>query len=286
MPQRAAGRVDSRWTAVYHHDTATGDVYVGMNADITGWCSCKDAFVVKFDTNGRYQWEVGELGKGPGKIARHLRRFVGMTHGCIVLNEVAVGQTPHPVYAWDRDGLWVGRLFDSTSTAGIPEYMYLAGSEACQGQVHTDSKTGEVKFYLNWENEIRVYSVTGWDDWVHGCGIVGADEPDSMWTDRKQPTGNTMKHPAPAEYALPRRVRLNGRVISVPSVTQLIEIYNISGRLVQKLELNGPASPLSRPIQTGECAAAGYLLIRCFDRAGRLVDFTGRKPGMLFSVSP
>lgn len=167
LSSRSQGRFDPRWSAVYHHDVPTGNVYVGMNAGITGWCANTDSYFAKYNPDRRLVWEVGAKGARPG-MTDHFRRIAGMVHGCPVLlnvadeNESGRGRS----YVWDADGLWVGGLMDSLDLEGISRDAYGGGGEWLQGQILSDPRTGVVYLFACWTNETRVYRIGGWDGWL------------------------------------------------------------------------------------------------------------------------
>ena len=82
----------------------------------------------------------------------------------------------HPglTYVWDPDGLYVGGLLDDPDLNGIEKHWYQCGGEFCHAAVHT-LPSGDVLFYGNWENEIRVYRVSGWGGWTRQTGTVRLD---------------------------------------------------------------------------------------------------------------
>ena len=98
-----------------------------------------------------------------------------MTHECLVAFDVDGGWTSEraQTYVWDRDGLFVGGLIDHPKLEGMPEFMYHLGGELAHGTLFT-APDGEVIFAGNWESEVRLYRITGWDTpaapWIHLSG--------------------------------------------------------------------------------------------------------------------
>jgi hypothetical protein len=91
------------------------------------WGKSLDSFLVQWDAEGKVRWTVGKLGQDPGRIASPFRRIAGMTHGCVVLTGFSYewptdGMTA--TYVWDRDGLWVGGLFDTPDLQAAAEHLY------------------------------------------------------------------------------------------------------------------------------------------------------------------
>jgi len=78
-------------------------------------------------------------------------------------------------YVWDRDGLFVGGLFDHPKVDGTPEFMYHLGGELAHGTLYT-GPDGDVIFAGNWESEVRLYRITGWGTpsapWLRQSGSV------------------------------------------------------------------------------------------------------------------
>ncbi len=169
------GWSDSTWC-----DEA-GNVYAGFNNEglhgrrygIGFWSPRASVNrVVKWDKTGKRQWIVGRHAAGsqaePGE-GKYFWRFIGSTHGCILMNDVEEGMT----HVWDQDGLWVGRLFDQpVVTSEIPLSAYEQCGENFGGALHTDAKTGEVLYYGGSVNCVRVYRITGFDQLKRQSGKV------------------------------------------------------------------------------------------------------------------
>jgi hypothetical protein len=195
-PSRFAsgGGVDLRWGAFLHHDTITGNLYGALNPGTTDWCLSGDSFVQQWNAAGHLTWGVGELGPGgtnaahsyqptaPGMIYRSLRGLAGVAHGCVVAIDVDGGWLTEraQTYVWDPDGLFVGGVMDKPDLDGIPEFMYHLGGEFAHSSVYT-LPDGDVLFAGNWENEVRVYRVSGWDGpshpWLRSSGELTVASP-------------------------------------------------------------------------------------------------------------
>jgi hypothetical protein len=194
-PARFAGRSnDGRWAAFLHLDAARDELYAALNPGSVEWCTSHDSFLAKWDRNGRPAWEVGELGPAsngkranqegyiataPGLVYWNLRGIAGVAHDCLVAIDVDGGWASEraQTYVWDRDGLFVGGLMDRPDLARAPEFMYHLGGELAHATVFSEA-TGDVIFAGNWENEIRLYRISGWDAperrWIHLSGDIGA----------------------------------------------------------------------------------------------------------------
>jgi hypothetical protein len=165
---------DPRWSAFLYHDTATGRLYGALNNGTTGWCSSVDSVMQTWDANRAVAWGVSEQGPHLGQIAHNLRGIAGVTHGCVVAIDVDGGWNLANLarsYVWDGDGLFVGGIMETPDLKGIPNFMYQGSGEYCHSSLYT-FPSGNVYFCANWENEVRVYSVSGWDKWLRQAGAV------------------------------------------------------------------------------------------------------------------
>ena len=164
---------DPRWS-VFLARNEKGELLAALNTEVHGWGQSKDAYFVRYDANGKELWQAGGKGSEPGQCDV-FRRILGEAHGCVAVNnfscEWASERFPR-TYVWDRDGLWVGGLFDNPDLKGIPAPLYASGGEALAGVIREDSKTGEVLLYSHWLNEGRLYRVTGWDHWKRANGKI------------------------------------------------------------------------------------------------------------------
>ena len=181
----ANGYNDPRWSVFMYFDVTTHNLFAALNPGTTNWCASRDSFVQAWDDSQRPIWQVGELasaaaaGHGdrptPGLIYRNLRGIAGVTHDCLVAIDVDGGWSSEraQTYVWDRDGLFVGGLMDNPHLDGIPEFMYHLGGELAHGTLFTTPE-GEVIFAGNWESEVRLYRITGWDSpatpWIRMSG--------------------------------------------------------------------------------------------------------------------
>ena len=176
FPARFKGG-DPRWS-VFLGRNERGELTAALNTEVGGWGQSKDTFVTRYDANGGELWQAGGKGDEPGQCGV-FRRVLGEVHGCVAVNnfscEWASERFPR-TYVWDRDGLWVGGLFDHPDLAGILAPLYAAGGEALAGVVREDPKTGEVLLYAHWLNEGRLYRVSGWDGWQRAGGKLHLKE--------------------------------------------------------------------------------------------------------------
>ena len=173
-PLRATS-IEPRWGSYFGRDDATGDLYGAFNDRMPDWGKSLDSFVTKWDKDGNPHWTVGHLGTEPGSIWRPFRRFVGITHGCPIFTGFSIewpSDGPTATYVWDKDGLWVGGIFDNPDLSVADEHLYSIGAEALSATLWTNPATGDVLLYGCWLSEARVYRITGWDGWQRATGSV------------------------------------------------------------------------------------------------------------------
>lgn len=181
------GYDDPRWAVFLHFDSGTGRLFGAFNPGTTDWCQSRDSFAQAWDGARHTLWQVGQLapqrkgGRGasfpiaPGSIYRNLRGIAGVTHDCLVAIDVdgGWGKEHAQTYVWDPDGLFVGGVFDHPDLEGTPEFMYHLGGEFAHAAVYTEPD-GAVIFAGNWENEVRLYRITGWETptapWIRMSG--------------------------------------------------------------------------------------------------------------------
>jgi hypothetical protein len=185
---------DARFGALLFHDVATDYLYATFNTAMADIPLFGDAFAQQW-RNGQSSWAVGELGPAsttfagnlsyqptdPGLIYWTLRGISGVTHGCLVATDYDGGWNGEPAhtYVWDRDGLFVGGILDNPDLGGgVQPFMYQCSGEFAHSALYT-AANGDVYFAGTWENDARIYKVTGWDDWVRlsGTFVVGSTDP-------------------------------------------------------------------------------------------------------------
>jgi hypothetical protein len=145
----------------------------------------------------------------PGSIYRNLRGLAGVAYGNLIAVDVDGGwQTERAqTYVWDRDGLFVGGIMDAVDLDAAPEVMYHLGGELAHATVAT-FPDGKVYFAGNWENEVRLYEVSGWDGWERQTGelLVKHAAPDSVGQ------GLTAEYFRDEAFRGPAAVRVEGRI--------------------------------------------------------------------------
>jgi hypothetical protein len=173
---------DARWSSFLHQNPKTGQLYAAFNDWTRDWCDYADSFLHQWDPAGASTWTVGQRGVTPvlpGEVHVHLRGIAGIAHDCPIAIDVDGGwsmQHPAASYVWDPDGLYVGGLLDQPNLDGIEKHWYQCGGEFCHASVHT-LPTGDVLLYANWENEVRIYRIGGWQGWLRQSGAIRLDQP-------------------------------------------------------------------------------------------------------------
>jgi hypothetical protein len=177
MPSRFGPQqyADSRWSVFMGQNPKSGALYAGINPGTTGWCSSADSFMQQWSSAGQPRWTVGQ----PGQIHYNLRGIAGVAHDCVVALDVDGGWNMANLavtYVWDQDGLYAGGLMDAPNLDGIAKHWYQLGGEFCHASVAT-LPDGDVLFFGNWENEMRVYRVAGWKGWRRQSGKIRLTKP-------------------------------------------------------------------------------------------------------------
>jgi hypothetical protein len=138
----------------------------------------------RVDKDGTTRWKVGQHQDKPSNPIPHpkpghiytFKNNVGVVNGTVVAADFVGGWDGHPsaiTYAWDGDGLWVGGLFENPNLSIAPLWQYCQSTDNGAGAMYVDPRTKDVYFYGPGENEIRIFKVTGWNNWVRQSGKVG-----------------------------------------------------------------------------------------------------------------
>lgn len=167
---------DARWSVFMHQDPKTGYLYSVLNDMTRDWGNYDDSFMHQWSPTGESRWTVGQKGPEVGEIRTIMRGIAGVAHGCVIAIDNAgysnVSGPPVKIsYVWDRDGLFVGCVMDTIELKDIPRYWYQLSGEFCHSAVY-ELPDGDVLFYGNWENEVRVYRISGWTGWKRQSGKI------------------------------------------------------------------------------------------------------------------
>jgi hypothetical protein len=134
-----------------------------------------------------------------------------------------------PEYCWDEDGLWVDNLLgnpDLTATNNRLD-LYQLSSEPWFIDVQ-EAPNGNVYFYGNWENHVRIFEISGWNNWVKKSGPVVTTGTLQVVSVSNQQT-ITKVYPNPAKD-----------FITIEGVNEnaLFNVYNITGSLVLSIPID------------------------------------------------
>lgn len=175
--------------------------------------------LVKWNKNGKVEWEVGK--HAPGTEARageakYFWRVVGAPRGCIAVSDVEGGAT----LVWDQDGLWVGRFFDNINLQAAPREAYVLSSENFGGSLYENPTTGTVFFYGGGTNHNPVYRIDGWDQFERQTGTITVGSP--VAGQIKQSGNAGIARPALARIPNRPEVKLDGDLSDWKGVAPLI----------------------------------------------------------------
>ncbi|QHT65776.1 T9SS type A sorting domain-containing protein [Rhodocytophaga rosea] len=163
-------------------------LYTAVGMGDKGWGAPEEVHLLKFNADGTLAWRAGRNTKTknyydmnhtilPGEIWSAFKNTVGVVHECVVAADFNGGYNGRTdwtafTYVWDKDGLWVGGLFDNPNTSVAPMTAYTQSSENGAGGLYEDPSNGTVYYYGGAENEVRIYKISGWDNWYRTNGTV------------------------------------------------------------------------------------------------------------------
>lgn len=141
-------------------------------------------YVVKWNKAGKALWVTGKhspnFGCAPGE-ARFLWNIAGLAHDCLIMPDMqCYYEIKNLVYAWDTDGLWVGRLLDNPDLKAAPLSTYYLATENFGGsalEITAKNKVpglnvGDVLYFGEAQNATTIYKITGWDTFQRQHGAV------------------------------------------------------------------------------------------------------------------
>jgi hypothetical protein len=162
-----------------------GNVFGVFDVDLKDWNKPSSTWVIRWNQKGEIDWWLNNKNQDPSFDQRHnpppagkvyaFRQVVGVTHDAVIANDYNGGWDGDQraiTYVWDKDGLWVGGLFENVDLNAAPDYLYTLSSDNRSGDIWTDPATGDVYFYGAWDTDFRIYKITGWNDWVRLSGTV------------------------------------------------------------------------------------------------------------------
>lgn len=170
-------------------DPNSGELWGGYNHRAKSWGHAKDAFVVRWNADGTAAWTAGQgvdtgvHGTAPPGSIGAIRGVCGAVDETIFFTDYdgGWGGYPPPTYGWDRDGLWVGGLFESIDlSADLPVWRYNLCGENLDGQILKVPGTEEVLYFGHMENEARVYRISGFQAWERQSGSVIVTAPSTQ----------------------------------------------------------------------------------------------------------
>ena len=77
--------------------------------------------------------------------------MVSVANDCVIVNDFNGGWSGKPqalIYVWDKDGLWVGHLFEHPNLAGgLSLDQYCLSSDNGSGTVFVEPATGDLLYF-------------------------------------------------------------------------------------------------------------------------------------------
>jgi len=158
-------------------EAADGSIYYADNGNLqphhgVGWWAATTGSnrLIKWDNTGKHQWTVGKHAPAHDALPGEAKFFwgpMGAVGDCIVVRDVE-----WPMHVWDKDGLWVGGLFDNPDTEAAPKEAYTGCSESFFGSLYTvperarapGLKAGDLLFVGSGQNNNPIYRIRGLDD--------------------------------------------------------------------------------------------------------------------------
>lgn len=175
--------------AIHRDETGALTALVNANTNPThdrqgdAWpgCTLGTARIVRFNAEGRHQWNAGKHGVvndiPPGEF-QEPQRVLGAGHGCVFIQDRVV----RPGQAWTTDGLYAGSFLDRRADDGLPfDQVYRTSLGAGGPEMFlfdqiggsvTTTRFGDVIWNPVGRNSSPLYRITGWDDWERESGRI------------------------------------------------------------------------------------------------------------------
>ncbi|HEX8528483.1 MAG TPA: FlgD immunoglobulin-like domain containing protein, partial [Cytophagales bacterium] len=136
-------------------------VIINTQPPKAGWNAADYAQLHIFDAKGNYVARVGRhvnRPKGPYQFAPRpepgevycFKNLVGSVYDVAVAADFDggfSGRLSAITYAWDKNGLFVGGLFDQPNTKGVPVHQYYHSGDNGSGAILAEKATGEALYY-------------------------------------------------------------------------------------------------------------------------------------------
>ncbi len=163
---------------------STGNLYFMVNTHETEWANASFNKMFAYNPEGKLIWGVGKHANRPAEKHKAIpapgtvytfKNNIGVIKDVVVATDFDGGwDGSHPAitYAWDQNGLFAGNLFENIVSAAAPMWKYSHSGDNAAGEMCVEPATGEVLYFAGGENEVRVYRVSGWKDWVRMEGKV------------------------------------------------------------------------------------------------------------------
>jgi hypothetical protein len=162
-----------------------GSVYGAFGIGDRGWSATDAGLVARWDANGKLLWkrslrsgtyDSGHVWKSGEETWSTFRNNVGVVRDSMVAQDFNGGNLGYSgqaiTYAWDRDGLYVGGLFDTIDTSKVGKRWYNLGSENGAGAVIEEPGSDHVIYFGSTESANHVYRIKGWSGWLRLNGQV------------------------------------------------------------------------------------------------------------------
>jgi hypothetical protein len=164
-----------------------GSVYGAFGIGDNGWGSTDGALVARYSPSGALVWKR-KLGVGsyidnrpanqiPGvSLWSTFRSNIGFVRDSLVTQDFNGGNTNFGgqaiTYVWDRDGLWVGGLFDQIDLSRVGRRWYNLSSDNGAGAIVEEPGTANAIYFGSTESATHVYRIRGWDRWQRASGSI------------------------------------------------------------------------------------------------------------------